>query len=156
MTMKKSIIRAAIAAPFVAATIGAPVAAFAAPAETPPAEDSSTISIPGADEIDLSDIGESSFEVTADWGDGEIITDATEGGDGTGDGEGEDITPESKDDGKAEAPADDASDGEAEAPAGDAPDEEAEPSEDTAKTEAPKVGDGSDSPADDAEETAKN
>ena len=144
MTMKKNIIRVAIAAPFIAATIGAPVAAFAAPAETPPAEDSSTISIPGADEIDLSDIGKSSFEVTADWGDGEIITDATEGGDGTSDGDGEDITPEPKEDGETEAPADDAAD------------KDAEPSEDTTKTEAPEVGDGSDSPTDDAEETAKN
>lgn len=155
--MKKHILRAAIAAPFIAATLGAPAAAFAAPADEAPADDSATITIPGADEVDLSDIGDSTYEVTADWGKGEIIADATKGDDGTGGGDGEALEPETKPDEaekteKAEKPDQktDEKTVDESAPKSESADDE---SDESAKTTAE---DGSDSPAEDAEDETKN
>lgn len=155
MTMKKHILRAAIAAPFIAATLGAPAAAFAAPADEAPADDSATITIPGAGEVDLSDIGDSTYEVTADWGKGEVIADATEGGNGTGDGSGEAIEPETKDEAdetdEVEKPDPKTDDETADEPAPKS--ESTDESDEKAKTTAE---DGSDSPAEDAEDATEN
>lgn len=112
-----------------------------------PAEESVTAEAPDADDIDLSDLPDANYEVTADWGDGKVITDATEGDDGTGDGDGDPVEPDPKADSKADADKDGSADAKGDdgdkAKSGDADAKGDEPEEkcdvDASETKAEKV-----------------
>lgn len=92
---KKTI--ASMALPLAVAAAILPVSAsMADTTEDGDKEASSTLEIPGVEDVDLGDM-EQSYKVTADWGEGKVITDISTGDDGTGDGDGSDPIEPGKD-----------------------------------------------------------
>lgn len=102
ISARKALTRFGIA-PMLAAAVLVPSAAMAQTAPEPDpteAAEAPTVEVPSIEDIELPDIPESSFEVTAEWGEGEVITDVSGEGDGTGDGDDDDpIEPDQPDDG---------------------------------------------------------
>ena len=91
-------------APLLAASMLMPATSALADEPDETTSESVTAEAPDADDIDLSGLPDANYEVTADWGKGKVITDATEGDDGTGDGDGKDpVEPDPKDDAKADS-----------------------------------------------------
>lgn len=104
MTKKKTI--GAMALPLAVAAAILPVSASMA--DTTADEDaSSTIEIPGVEDVDLGDM-EQSYKVTANWGEGKVVTDTSTGDDGTGDGDGDPVEPDPGADGGKDGSGDDA------------------------------------------------
>lgn len=105
-TMTRKIgLRAALVSPIALGLLAAPVTAFAAPGDDTeaPAEDSSVVAeVPKVEDIDLSGIGPSTFETTADWSaDNKVIEDVStdEGPIGSGGDDDGNDGPPPKDDG---------------------------------------------------------
>lgn len=91
-------------APLLAASMLMPATSALADEPDEATSESVTAERPDADDIDLSGLPDANYEVTAGWGKGEVITDATESDDGTGDGDGKDpVEPDPKDDAKADS-----------------------------------------------------